>query len=168
MTTGLVHHYFSSKDELIASTLRSMAAEMSERASDAVERTGDIAEAAREVWRFGQVRPAFMMIVAAWALEGRDITAAMGDHPVIRLLVDAFGGAQDEDAVTAAGVVVTSILGGSVLRVGVNRALGREAGDQRLAAALEDVVGRLAAGPPEPAAPGHHEPDETPTDPPAT
>jgi len=140
VTTGLVHHYFPSKDALIAGTLRSMSMEMAGSAAAVFETTGDIAAAARDVWRFGQVRPAFMMIVVSWSLEGRDVSQAMGNHPFIEMLVVAFGGQQSDDAVTAAGVVVTMILGASVLRVAVNRGLGREPGDQRLAAAFEDAI----------------------------
>ena len=140
VTTGLVHHYFDSKDALVAATLRSMSTDIAVTAAAALETTGDPGEMVRAVWRLVQVRPAFTMIAAWWTMEGRNVTEAMGEHPFIKALAVAIGAPQRPDAVTQAAVVASMILGGNVMRVGLNRALGREDGDQELVQAMETAI----------------------------
>lgn len=140
VTLGLVHHYFRSKDALVVATLRSIATDIDRVAADALAKTGDRGEMIRAVWRMLQERPAFPSIVTWWLLEGRNLTEAMGDHPFLRRLVASLGGAEDADGATLAGVVIAQILGGTVLRVGINRALGRPVDDGALTDRLESIV----------------------------
>jgi AcrR family transcriptional regulator len=140
VTLGLVHHYYESKDALVAATLRSIATDIDRVATDALASTGDRGEMVRAVWQMLQERPAFPYIVTWWLLDGRNVTEAMGDHPFLRRLVASLGGAQDADGATLAGVVIVQILGGTVLRVGINRALGRPIDDPALSDMMESVV----------------------------
>ena len=91
MTTGLVHHYFASRDALVAATLDSMAVEIAAAARSTSEVTSDPGETVWAVWRLMQIRPAFTFIAAWWLLEGRNVTEAMGDHPFARTLAMALG-----------------------------------------------------------------------------
>ena len=109
-----------------------MAEELTADATAVRDAGGDVGEMVRAAWRFGQVRPAFMMIVISLLVEGHDVTAVMGDHPFARVLVDRLGGPTSEEAKDDAGVVLSMIISGTVLRTGINGALGRETGDQRL------------------------------------
>lgn len=140
VTTGLVHHYFESKDALLIATLRSMSAEIDHVAGEALDITADPGEMVRAVWRSLQDRPAFAYIVAWWLLEGRNVTGAMGDHPFLRRLTVALGTAQSDDGQTDAGVVAIMILAGTAFRHGLNRALGRSTGDPALAEQFEKTV----------------------------
>jgi AcrR family transcriptional regulator len=140
VTLGLVHHYYESKEALVAATLRSIATDIDQVAADGLTSTGDRGEMVRAVWRFLQERPAFPFIVSWWLLEGRNVTEAMGDHPFLQRLVASLGGAGDADGATLAGVVIAQLLGGTVLRVGINRALGRPIDDHALIDRMESVV----------------------------
>ena len=140
MTLGLIHHYYESKDALVAATLRSIATDIDRVATDALASTGDRGEMVRAVWQMLQERPAFPYIVTWWLLDGRNVTEAMGDHPFLRRLVGSLGGAVDADGVTLAGVVIAQILGGTVLRVGINRSLGRPIDDRALSDRMESAV----------------------------
>ena len=146
VTPGLVHHYFESKDALVAETLRSISVEIDASAEAAVRDGDDPGAVARAAWDFMQQRPAFAYIVAWWLLEGRDVTSAMRDHPFLRRLVMTLPGADPQERATRAGVIVSAIIGGTVFQDGINRALGRATDDPAIAAALgtavEDLAGR--------------------------
>jgi len=144
VTSGLVHHYFDSKDELIAATLRAMSEDIGAEADAVLAETDDAGEAVRAIWRFGVVRPAFTMIAAWWLLEGRDVTELMGTHPFLRALAGAPGGPGRDQALTDTAVIGAFVMGGNVLHQGFSRAVGREAGDSRLVEAMEAAVVELA------------------------
>jgi AcrR family transcriptional regulator len=144
VTPGLVHHYFDSKDALVGATLRHIAAEIDETASEAPQRAGDPEAMVRAAWRFMQQRPAFAFIVAWWLLEGRDVTEAMREHPFLRRLAATLPGTDEAGRATTAGVIVSLLIGGTVFRAGVNRALGRPLDDAALPEALETAVADLA------------------------
>ena len=146
VTTGLVHHYFESKDALLVATLRSMSSEIDTVAAEALEATSDPAEMVRAVWRFSQERPAFMLIVAWWLLEGRNVSEAMGDHPFLRRLAVALGGAGDPDGQTDAAVIGSMLVAGTVFRLGFNRALGRPIDDLALPDRFESALVEVTVG----------------------
>ena len=154
VTPGLVHHYFASKDALVAATLDAIASDIDATAAAALAQTGDAGEMVRAVWHFLQQRPAFASIVAWWLVEGRDVTAAMGDHPFLRRLVVALGGPTDPQAASTAATVVVGLIGGTVFNHGLNRALGRPLDDPGLTEALEanivDLSRRSAKDAPRP------------------
>ena len=143
---GLVHYYFESKDALLVATLRSMSIDIDRVAADALEATSDPVEMVRVVWRFSQERPAFMSIVAWWLLEGRNVTEAMGDHPFLRRLAVALGGAGDPDGQTHAAVIGSMIVAGTVFRLGFNRTLGRPTGDLAFPDRFESVLVEATRG----------------------
>lgn len=140
VTTGLVHHYFESKDALLVATLQSMSSGFDRVAGDALHATADPGEMVRAVWRSFQERPAFAYIVAWWLLEGRNVTDAMGDHPFLRRLAVALGRAERDEGQTDAGVVASMILAGTVFRPGFNRALGRSTDDPAIAQRFERTL----------------------------
>jgi len=145
VTTGLVHHYFESKDTLLVATVRSIATDIEQEARLTLEETGDVSEMVRTVWQFCERRPAFRSIVMWWALDGRDVTKAMGNHPFIRTLAGALGAPSDPDAPTQTGLIVTLILAGH-LASGVNRAIGREPRDPAISNELLRLLLAAAKG----------------------
>ena len=146
VSPGLVYHYFDSRQALMSATLQHIAADIDTRAAAAgsPEQMGQAALA--YLWE----RPGFSRIITSMALDGADITAAMGDHPLIRRLGGALGG-DPEVAQTRVGMVVALLLSAGTFGPGINRALGRDLGDPRLlealSAALSDLVERAPPSP---------------------
>jgi AcrR family transcriptional regulator len=143
VSPGLVYHYFDSRQALIASTLQHIAVEIDATAS--AEASPE--QMGRATLAFLWDRPAFTRIITSMALDGVDITAAMGDHPLIRRLGGALGG-DPEVAQTRVGMVVALLLSAGAFGPGINRALGRDLGDPRLLEALSAVLNDLVEGEP--------------------
>jgi AcrR family transcriptional regulator len=139
VSPGLVYHYFDSRAALMAATLQHIAADIdaTAAAAESPEQMGQAALAF--LWE----RPGFARIITSMVLDGVDITAAMGDHPLIRRLGGALGG-DPEVAQTRVGMVVALLLSAGAFGPGINRALDRDVGDPRLlealSAALDDLV----------------------------
>jgi AcrR family transcriptional regulator len=143
VSPGLVYHYFDSREALMAATLQHIAAEIdtTAAAAESPEQMGQATLAF--LWE----RPAFARIIASMALDGTDITTAMGDHPLIRRLGGALGG-DPEVAQTRVGTVVALLVSAGAFGPGINRALGRDPGDPRLLEALSAALSDLVEGSP--------------------
>jgi AcrR family transcriptional regulator len=146
VTLGLVHHYFESKDALIAATLQSIARDVDAVAAAAYEATHDAGEMVRAVWRVFEKRPAFAVITGWWLLEGKNVTEAMGEHPFMRRLARVLMEDGDADGTTGTAVIATLLIAGTAFGAGMNTTLGRAGDDPLLAARLERVVVDLAQG----------------------
>ena len=62
----------------------------------------------------------------------------------MQLLAGALGAPERQEAFTESGVVVAVVIGGTVMRPGVDRTIGRETGDQALAEAFEELIVDIA------------------------
>lgn len=144
VTTGLVHHYFESKDALLAATTRAISADITAAAIAAIDGTSDIGAGVSAAWRIVEERRAFRSIIMWWFAEGRDVTALMGEHPFLELLTRAF---EADDPPTAArvraGVVVALLIGGA-LAPAANRAVNLDPSDGAIAAELERLSVEVA------------------------
>ena len=129
ITTSLLYFYFDSKEAIVRATMQAIATEADHVAS-AHDDPADMVDAVR---RFMWVRPAFPRMATALYLEGQDITELMGSHPFIERLIPAAASMADGDPVTSAGRAIIDILATATIGRGVNRALGREPDDPRIA-----------------------------------
>ena len=145
VTTGLVHHYFESKDALLVATTRAIAADVTAAAIAAIDDTSDIGAGVRAAWRIVEERPAFRSIILWWTVEGRDVTALMGEHPFLQLLAQAFEADDPATARVRAGVIVTLLISGA-LAPGANRAADLDPSDGAIAAELERLSVEVASG----------------------
>ena len=144
VTTGLVHHYFASKDAMLVATARSLAEEIAARAAAAYRERQDAGDMVAAVWTFFAERPAFRSLVSSWAIEGRDVTELMGEHPFVQALDNVLG-AGSGDSRLRTGLIVNLLLSGYV-SAGVNRAMGADEDDPGLRDALERLSVRIARG----------------------
>ena len=141
VTTGLVHHYFESKDALLIATVRANSQRISALAQAAMGETKDPGAAVAAVWRYLEERPAFRNIIVWWMSRGRDVTALMGEHPFLRTLGQLLAADDPASAPVRAGTAATLIMAG-MLAPSANRAVGLEPDDTSIAAELE----RLSIG----------------------
>ena len=134
ITTSLLYFYFDSKDAIVQETLRTIAQE-----ADAVAaRYTDPEEMVDAVRALMWQRPAFPRMVTSLMLEGRDVTGLMGSHPLIQRLMEAAAAQSEGDPATYAGRSILDIISTATIGRAVNRAIGREPDDPRIAG-IEDV-----------------------------
>jgi AcrR family transcriptional regulator len=143
VTSGLVHHYFESKDQLLAATVTSIATNVDDTARAVLDEGGDNAAMLRAVRRVLDERPAFRSIVLWWAVSDRDVTELMGGHPFLRTLVARLGGPGGADALDRAGTIIAMLLAGQLVP-GINRALGRQLDDPAVGDLLAEAIVDLA------------------------
>ena len=134
ITTSLLYFYFDSKEAIVLATMQAIANEADQVASEH-EDPADMVDAVR---RFMWVRPAFPRMATALYLEGHDITELMGSHPFLERLIPAAASMADEDPVTYAGKAIIGIMAAATIGRGVNRAIGRDPDDPRIAG-IEDA-----------------------------
>jgi AcrR family transcriptional regulator len=138
VTTSLLYFYFTSKDDLVVQTLRSIASDMDARAAEAASP----AEMAVNVSNALKDRPAFARIIAWFVLEDRSITREIGDQPFLRRLTTTLAADESNDPHTEAGAVVAVLLSAAFFAGSINTALGRDSEDERLAEALDELTAR--------------------------
>jgi AcrR family transcriptional regulator len=138
VTTSLLYFYFKSKDDLVLETLRSIASDMDTRAAEAASPAGMAVNVRNALID----RPAFARIIAWFVLEGRSIAYEMGDQPFLRRLMATLAADDSHDPQTEAGAVVAVLLSSAIFAGGINTALGRDSGDERLAEALGELIDR--------------------------
>ena len=147
VTTSLLYFYFKSKDDIVLATVRSLSAEI----DAAVAGEADVGAISTATSRMIAEHPAFPRLLAWLVLEGRSF-AELADDPFLGRLESMFAERGHSDPNTAAGAVVTMLLGNALFRGAVNVALERPPDDERLVQALDR--GRVAfadeavAGPP--------------------
>lgn len=129
ITTSLLYFYFDSKDAIVAATLQKIASEADELASQ----YDDPADMALAVRRFMWRRPAFPRIVTSIVLEGGDVTEVMGSHPFLQRLMATEAAQNPDDSQSSAARAIISILAISVYGPPINRTIGRELYDPRIA-----------------------------------
>lgn len=139
VTTSLLYFYFKSKDDLVIETLRSIAADMDAEAAKAASP----AEMAATVGDALIDRPAFARIIAWFVLEGRSIADEMGDQPFLRRLTTTLAAKDSQDPHTEAGTAVAVLLAAALFSDNVNAALGRSGRDERIPAALGELINQM-------------------------
>ena len=147
VTTGLVHHYFESKDALLIATVRASSRRISAAAQAALGDTGDPGAAVEAVWRYLEERPAFRNIIVWWMSRGRDVTELMGEHPFLKALADLLAARDPVSAPIQAGTAATLIMAG-MLAPGANRAVDLEPDDRSIADELERLSIEIVRGAP--------------------
>lgn len=149
---GLVHHYFGSKDALLADVLEVLSRQSA-------------AEAAADPAAFfvvGGAAERHGRILAHLLLEGRDITAHQSEFPSIQALIEGYrseAGVSDADARARAAQVAAMVMGWQLFEPFLTTAAGLELTDDARRALLDDAVHALLRRP----APPHHAGDPAPS-----
>lgn len=139
VTTSLLYFYFNSKDDIILTTVKSIASEI----DASVAGTDGVGAIASAVSRALAERPAFPRLLAWFVLEGRGF-AELSDDPVLKRLIAAFASDGAPDTHTDAGVIVTLLLGNALFAGAVNEGLERSSDDERLIQALDQALAAVA------------------------
>lgn len=136
VSVGLAYHHFESKDDLIGCTLDRLGSRIAAEATAA----GNPGEGLTRLWDAMAQVPAFARIVTALIEEGRDVTALMSGHPLIRDTTARAAAEGNPDPETVGALVALLGMAGAFYGPMVNRAVGREAGDRRLYGAVAEML----------------------------
>lgn len=134
VTTSLLYFYFESKDDIVLATVRSLSAEI----DAAVAGEADVGAMSTATSRLIAEHRAFPRLLAWLVLEGRSFTE-LSDDPFLGRLASMFAERGHSDPSTAAGAVVTMLLGNALFRDAANVALDRPPDDERLTQALDQA-----------------------------
>ena len=135
---GLVHHYFGSKDGLVAAVLEELAA----RSADEVATAANAAV----LYAAGGATERHGRIIAHLLLEGRDVAEFKAAFPTVQLLVERFGredGVDDDQARARVAQVVALVLGWQLFEPFLGAAAGLDLDGTSRAELLDDAVARL-------------------------
>jgi AcrR family transcriptional regulator len=127
VTPSLLYFYFTSKDDIVLATVRMLSAQIDE----AVSHEADVGAISTAVSRLLTVHPAFPRLLAWLVLEGRSF-AELSDDPFLGRLTSMFAERGHGDPRTAAGALVTMLLGSALFQGAANVALERPSDDERL------------------------------------
>lgn len=147
VATGLVHHYFESKEALLVATVRSASAEIGAEAQAVLESTGDPGAAIASWWRFLERRPAFRRIIVWWVADGGDVNEMIGTPTWSGTLARILAPRHPQSASVRAGLVGTLVMAG-MLAPGANRSAGLDAADDSIARELERLSIEVVRGAP--------------------
>lgn len=136
VSPALVYHHFGDKDDLIGRALDRMAQHLAAAASEDLSPS----DALRELWRRMDERPAFARIVGWYALEGRDVSSLMSNHPLVAQVAARAAEDGHGDPASVGGRMAILGLAGALHAGLVNRAIGRDPSDERV---LESLAGLL-------------------------
>ncbi len=134
VTTSILYFYFTSKDDIVLATVRSLSAEI----DAAVAEEGDVGALSTATSRMIAEHPAFPRLIAWLVLEGRSFADLAGD-PFLGRLARMFAERGHSDPRTASAAVVTMLLGNALFRDAVNVAIDRSPDDERLSQTLDQA-----------------------------
>ncbi len=136
LSVGVAYRYFESKDALIGAALDRMA----ERLADAATGAIDPGAAIDALWNSLDANPAFPRLVTWTIMNGINVSDLMSKHPVLRDVATAAASRGHEDPQTAAGITALIAIAAAVYGPTINRAMQRDADDQRLYDSATDML----------------------------
>lgn len=134
VTPSLLYFYFKSKDAIVLATVRSLSGKI----DAAVAQETDVSAISTATSHMIAEHPAFPRLLAWLVLEGRSF-AELSDDPFLGRLTRMFTERGSTDPVTAAGAVVTMLLGNALFHSATNVAISRPPDDERLVQALDQA-----------------------------
>ena len=136
LSVGVAYRYFESKDALIGAALDRMA----QRLADAATGATDPGAAIEALWTALDANPAFPRLVTWTIMNGINVSELMSKHPVLRDVAAAAASRGHEDPQTAAGITALMAIAAAVYGPMINRAMQRDADDQRLYNSATDML----------------------------
>jgi|LGVC01.1.fsa_nt_gb AcrR family transcriptional regulator len=136
LSVGVAYRYFESKNALIGAALDRMA----ERLADAATGATNPDEAIDALWTALNANPAFPRLVTWTIMNGINVSELMSKHPVVRDVAAAAANRGHQDPQTAGGVTALVAIAAAVYGPTVNRAMQRDADDQRLYDSTSDML----------------------------
>ena len=113
---------------------------IAERLADAATGATNPGEAIEARWIALDANPAFPRLVTWTIMNGINVSELMSKHPVVRDVAAAAASRGHEDPRTAAGTTALLAIAAAVYGPTINRAMQRDADDQRLYNSARDML----------------------------